>query len=424
MIFWTKASLLVASTAFLSSVASSVPMSSLAPAVNTSIATHRVQTQDAFFVRAGAEGARVLNFQDANASPVRQADAGTLMRVTKTDVGFHNVEVAGGLQVWVHGKFLETTGTQGVLRCSAWGVLMRPGPADGVEYMPITVKLQRGDLVRQIELADAALPMAQTWVKVWSPPHARGWVKESQTVKVSDAVGAKDEWKKLAATNAARIAVQSTTEASAAVPANAEVMAPEAKPATEEERSETALALDDAETLFAAAQAKDAGFAPVVSAYEKVIAIAASGSTSAVRAAQGLKQARLHLQIEQLEADAVSARAAEQEKLELLRLERERVDLKGTQHWGRFTERGWVQVEKIAGETRYFLYWGGEMMAEIQCSTGRYDLGVLKNFEIGVQAVMTRPAMPAREATFNRGAMDSAPQILDITRIEVISARR
>ena len=425
---WTTTTLLVASSALLTSTVFCAPSGLASSRLRPS--SVRVQDDEAFFVRAGEAGANVMNFQDENASVVRRAEAGTLMRVRKTDVGFQNVEVAGGLQVWVHGKFLEATAATDVLRCAAWGVLMRPGPDSTVEYMPITVKLQRGDLVRKIELSDPTLPMDKTWVKVWSPPHARGWVKQSETVKVSDEAAAKSEWEQLSAAALLGSTSGSVSDAAAPTPKSGAGQAPVANvagaqdPGSVATRSETADALARADQLYEAAQASESGFGPVVAAYEGVLAGAAAGSTTYGVVEQRLKEARLHHEIEQLEADARAQRLAEEKKLEQLRRERESQDLKETAHWGRFTERGWVHAQKIAGEKRYFLEWSGETIAEIRCSTGRYDLSVLEDFEIGLKGVLLRAAMPARTATFNSEAIGAEPKLLDVTRVEVISARR
>ena len=412
-------------------VAWSAPLSTAGPAA-------RLQEAESFFVRAGAGGARVLNFQDVNASLVRLAPAGTLMRVHKEDVGFYNVEVEGGLEVWVHGKFLEPTAREGVLRCIAWGVLMRPGPGSTVENMPITVKLQRGDLVRKIELADPEAALDKTWVKVWSPLHARAWVKESSTVKVDDAGAAEAEWD-AAASALAQLLSGATTAALDGGQAPQEVRTQEAStqtdgasqqvggastPAAPEPSDGVRAAFAEANELYAAACSAQAGFAPVVAAYEEVVAAAPVDSLVHGEAQQRLEEAKLRYEIEQLEAKAEAQRRADQEKLAKLRREREKEDLRATPDWGRFDARGWIQAVGKGAKRRYLLHWDGEVIAEIQCSTGRYDLAVLEDFEVGLKAVVLRAAMPAREASFNREAAPAEPKVLDVTRIEVISARR
>ena len=62
------------------------------------------------------------------------------------------------------------------------------------------------------------------------------------------------------------------------------------------------------------------------------------------------------------------------------------------------------------------LSWSGKDVAEVVCHSGRYDLSVFKNFEIGINGRTLRGAV---EASAGRAR---APQI-DVARIEVLGGR-
>ena len=84
----------------------------------------------------------------------------------------------------------------------------------------------------------------------------------------------------------------------------------------------------------------------------------------------------------------------------------------------RYLARGAVLRRREAdGRARYWVRWGEEVVCELVCSSGRYDLELFAGREIGVQGAVIRQATVAPDA-------DAAqPARIDVSRIEVISHR-
>ena len=132
----------------------------------------------------------VRNFGDANGAELTRLDAGRVVRIFGTTSGippFHEVEVAGGVPVWVYGELLQPTAVDGVLRVDASHVNMRPYPESSPRSMALRSKLQRGTRVLLIERRNPSLPLAQDWVKIWAPETARVWVEAAQVQSLTTA---------------------------------------------------------------------------------------------------------------------------------------------------------------------------------------------------------------------------------------------
>lgn len=388
------------------------------------------------YVRAAA-GAQVRNFQDAQGKVVATLEQGALLLVHGESVGFLEVSSPAGFPVWVFGEFLAETGAEGVLRATGNGVRMRPLPDSDVSSYPLTTKLSRGERVQFIERADPSLPLQQDWVKVWSPPDARGWVAAGETTPVADAAAAAAEWKRSVRELPDEPAPQAAAPAPKAAAAPAPAAAASASGAAAAGRSDEPAApaqevpeeayrsLAYGDTLLENALKKgkgavEADFDRAIKAYEVVLGMAPAASQVAVAADRQLTEARLHASMAAARAEVADVARRQEEMLDELRRENEVDALKDTAHWGRFMGRGWVERARIAQEDRWFLRWGGEIVFEVTCMSGRYDMSVFEGYEIGVKGTTLRPATAATEEA------EAQVTLLDVTRVEVISggARR
>lgn len=397
-------------------------------------------------VRAGPNGAEARNFQDPQGLVVRSVPAGELMRVFGEDVGFYDVEIASGLEVWVYGQFLEEEALQDgttVLRVTTSRVNMRPGPSASTAYMPIRSKLNLGDRVRLIERRDASRPLAEDWVKVVSPRRARAWVRKTETEKVSDQRAAADEWRRSEFTLAAprrvpvaeeQITIPAQGSTGAAVTSRPEVNLPPlstsgAGSSGTTQRSTQGLqsaggaigsgnpdvALERADRLYDAALAQELGdFGPVVEAYEQVLRIVPAGSTKAELAARRVQEAQVRMNYVDLKRQVAQEQAAATDRHEKIRVAGETRELARTPNWGRFDTRGWVTKGELRGEEHYIIEWGGDVVAEIVCTSGRYDLSVFDGFEVGVVGRVVE------EARITNGLI-GYPAVVDAKSLEVIS---
>ena len=372
--------------------------------------------QDVTYVRAKSSNVKVRNYPDRQALSVRTLDKGDLMRVHHESVGFYEVEIPGGLAVWVYGAYLENTSEPGVLRSTGNGVNMRPNAGSTSAHMPIKRKLKRGDLVKYIDRADATKPMSEDWVKVWSPADARAWVQAVDTEAVTSVAAAATEW----ANFAPRIPNAPTAKPVAPVVetknAGAPKAAPKAAPVQPQVTDEARTALVQADGLFEEARTSQAAdYTPVIRAYEKVLELAPAGSTTHQLAENGMKKVQIQAGIVAERANIAAEQAKRQSELErLAQDERDRQRMKDPL-MGRFLKRGWLEERKVDGEKLYFMTWNGKTVCEVIVTDGRYSLEQFSGFEIGVMGTTVRREEPSGLGTV------AQVRKLNLYRIEVIS---
>lgn len=377
------------------------------------------QTEAPYFASAKEGGAKVYAWKSRNSKIVRTLDKGALMQVHdelslqggETPIEFLEVSVIDGLEVWVYGQYLEPIeGMEGVMRCTGDHVRMRPGPGKSTVNLPLSTHLMRGDQVRFLGRGDASLPMAEDWVKVRSPQASRGWILADKTERASDQAAAGSAFAAAApkpAIASASVPTQSTAELG-------DGRTTEAGAATAPTRS----LLAEADELFAKANSGQASFQEAVVAYEAALAEATPGTSLHMLASQQLERARAGVELEEIQSELASKRAAEARARQDAALEEEREQLRDTMHWGRFNGRGWVRARKAAaGKTRYYLEWQGEIVREVTCASGRYDLSVFESCEIGVQGDRLRNPTPSTEDG------PAQPLLLDVRKLEIISVR-
>jgi hypothetical protein len=362
------------------------------------------------YARAGTEGARVLNIPDVKGFPIKYMAAGSLLRVYSVSAGFAEVEVPGGLEVWVYGRYLNPIGTAGsnglteLMEVVGDGVNMRPRPEATTGHFPLGQRLERGQRVRVIERSDPKRPAKEDWFHIFSPTGMRGWVSATNITVAGEPKAAtwEAEW-------AAADTVNVVTVPAAGTPGMAKHVAAESDPVIE--------AMAAAEALWSTARAQDntgtaaPDWSAVGAAYGTVLALDAESGAGRLATERmrwiDARQEMARLQLELLQEQ--ERRMSEAEELrEMMRL----ASLARDPLWGRFRSRGWLErVEDAGGNDHWRLIWGGSAVAEVTCSSGRYPLALYADYEVGVMGATLAPATPG------------APALIDVTRIEVISRR-
>jgi len=366
------------------------------------------------YVRVGANGAKARNIYDAQGMVVLDAKPQEVLAVYSERAGWLEVEAAGGFSVWVFGEYLAPAADAGVLQVTGDGVLMRPSPSSGPESLPLRQRLGRGEKLRLIGRKDMSKPMAEDWVNVWSPPRSRAWVAIGDTEALPAGVDGAKLWAEaVAATRAAATTASPVVEANAATGG--------AAPAVGDTKAISA-AFDEGERLLAAARTADqAGdtpdYAAAKAAFEHVLELSRTGP-SADLAQQRIKLCSTYeeaykLTLELKAHEAARADAMRRREDALSRANRGVFD-------GRFDARGWVERVVVKGEQQpiYLLRFGGSSSAELVCTSGRLRLEDFLDVEVGVSGRELRGAVVGPTAALSR------PRELDVTRLEVLSARR
>ncbi len=364
------------------------------------------------YVRAGEQGARAYNLNDPQAEVVLEIPGGTVLAVHAERSGWLDAEAPGGFQVWVWGEFLAPTTEFGVLQVTGSEVRMRPLPSSGIESYPFEQRLGRGQKLRMIERNDETLPLARDWVRVWSPPGARAWIQSSETLALPGDQNGAALWG-AAVTQAleSRKLVKSSAQAGSGAPTQSSAPA-----------QQVAAALQQADALFAAERAKDQrnavpDYAAVIAAYQDVLELEPKGPTAEI-ASSRIGTVSALADAYGLRLDLVAEREDRQRKLEAARQGMAEAGSRDA-FYGRFEERGRLVRRLVPGQEEpiWVLNWSGGDVAELVCFSGRYDLAVFADFEVGVNGRRLRGPI---EAAAGRSAR---PGQIDVTRIEVLSGR-
>lgn len=323
--------------------------------------------------RIAAEGITILNLADEKGKAVAQPQKGQLVAVYKEHAsGWLEVEVPGGYPVWVFGKFLGAGAEPNVYEVTGSGVNLRPEPSsEVVTNFPLPQRLQPGDKVRGIELQDPAKPLADNWVRVWSPPGVRAFVKSSVVEGLAAGEVGTALWN------------QALQALPAAPPARLEPARPNEPSAAEKQESEGRTALEAARAALENERKKDTpDYAPIRAEFEKLVA---AGGPVAIEARAELRTVATLVEAAHLRADlererlrrAEEARAAQEKVWE----QSKEKDPFG----GVFPVRGVVERRTSTdGIPRFFLRFGKDTVCELVCSSGRYDLSTFAGVEVGV----------------------------------------
>jgi len=359
------------------------------------------------FARVTDERASVMNLPSDSGIELLQPARGAVVAVHRELPDWAEVELPGGFAVWVFGKYLQPTSLEGVLEVTRNAVNMRPLPKSDVNSFPLPQRLHAGDRVRRIEQDDETKPLAESWVRIWSPPGVRAYLRtRSLTALTKDEDGAA-----LFAAAAAKGTRPPPVRPSRAEPAATGAPAPrddDAEPA-----AGAGGAVLEAREVFERELARPTpDFDAVRAAWNAVLAEAPPGPV-ADEARHQLELVEFYEKSAQLRADLERARAGGDEAWVRERAAIEaRARLKDP-FGSAFLSRG-VLVRQITtdGTPHYFLRFGGEAVSEIVCPSGRYDLDVFAGHEIGVNGVEL--------AVLDAGADRST---IEVRRIEVLQTR-
>jgi hypothetical protein len=344
------------------------------------------------YVRLRSGGVTARNIYDVQGLPLLELEGGALAAVYSERSGWLEVEVPGGFPVWVFGRFLRATERTGVFEVTNNDVYMRPTPDTGAASYPVGRKLQAGDRLTAIAFADPEAPLADTWVRVWSPPGVGAWIQDARTEPLAPGEDGDAAW------NAAEAALAATVPAGggAALGGGASGLAD----AGLTEGSMPAVRISAREAaLDAASRAREA-----LQAARQLLEIERAKPVADFEAVREALRGVLQMSGEAALATAV---AQELEKVDLLQelartnallQERERqrqeaVVGQGDQLFGRsevaptaagqLRQRGIVETYRAAsGASAHRLMRGGEVAAELACDSGRYDLALFLGAEV------------------------------------------
>jgi len=348
--------------------------------------------------RISGDGTKVYNLKDEKGKVVAEPAAKQIVAVYKEDpTGWLEVEIPGGFAVWVFGRFLKETGEPGLYEVTGNAVNLRPAPSSDVTNFPLPQRLQAGDRVRGIELLDADKPLAETWVRIWSPPGVRACVRSSAVAELEAGADGAGLWESALAALPARPLPRAST-ARGVEPSEAERREAEARKQLEATR-----------TALEAERVKDTpDYAPIEA---QLSTIAAQGGPVALEARAELRALGTLKEAAALKADL----EREKQRLaeEALR-DQQRVWEKSRDKdplGGIFLARGTVVRRTLAdGTARYYINFGQVPTCELVCTSGRYDLGAFAGTEIGVQG---------SEVTSRTGELPT----YEALRIEVLAVR-
>ena len=375
------------------------------------------------YVRVSDEGGKLLNFPDVQSSVWRVLSEGDVLRVvgeqklnlpSGEELSFLETEAPGGLPVWVFGQYLSATERDGILRTTT-NVRMRPKPTSDTSSMAHPMTLPRGERVRFVERNDPSRPMAEDWVKVWSPENARAWILASKT-EALDHAGGSAAWKQASALLRGPLTQPAKVQEAAASKPSANQSDPDASGSSVVPLATVQSSLDKADQLYADAQATEgADYRDAVAAYQAALDEAGADTPLGRVAASRLQIAQAAADLAALRLEIAEVDAARERRQKDLEREERLAEARDDPLWGRFLARGWVMAREVEGETRYFIDWRGREVCEVICSNGRYDMDLFRGFEIGLMGTTSRGPIAATADTPHQ------PSLLDLYRIEVIS---
>ncbi len=348
--------------------------------------------------RITGEAVSIYNLADDKGREIARPARGQLVAVYKdSTAGWLEVEVPGGFAVWVFGRYLEPTADANLYQVTGHAVNLRPAPSSDVTNFPLPQRLQAGDTVRAIELAEPEKPLAETWVRIWSPPGVRGCVKSSAVEGLTQSEDGPGLWSAALATLPSAPPIRAA-QARPKEPSDAERRDGEARAALEEAR--------------AALERERTRETPDYGAVETALnAVVARGGAVALEARAELRTLAMLREASAFKSDLEREKVRRAE--EVLAEQRAVWERSQTKDplGGAFAARGVVHRRTGSdGIARYFLDFGEKPVCEIACSSGRYDLAAYTGTEIGVQG---------GEVASRSGELPT----FEIARLEVLAVR-
>ena len=338
------------------------------------------QNEQTEYVVADTAGVTIRNIYDKAGIPVGKFGPGTVLAARETMGKWTQVEPASGLTCWVLGAYLNETETSGQYKVNGNGINMRPLPSTGNDSFPLMQHLYAGDMVRMVGRMDPSAPFKEDWVQIRTPKGVYGWALTSTLKPAPDPAQAATTWE--AEWSAIMDAMGGSDETSTDETGTDETTTTP-KLGTEDElvrarrmMNESPPKYDEAKKLFAAVLAKTPSSSPIA------------------RAAQnGMIQADAYMSIEALQRQLEAERVERERKETERQAELDRRLSKDTTLKGRYDARGWLEIREMRnGETAWYLRFAGQDTCTVQCTSGRYDLGMFAGYEVGVIGLMTNEA--------------------------------
>lgn len=408
---------------------SAAPLAPAVPATPAAPMTRAIQdgqtpatNERVVIVTSGAAAVRTL--ADKQAPAVLRPAMGTVLRIVGAKkAAFVPVQAPGGFPVWIHGSLVKTTTEASVLEITANAVNQRPLPSSEQVSFPLAVRLHAGDKVRVIARNDASKPLAEDWVQVWSSAESFGWILEDEVGEVQ--AGGDKMWNDALAALGARTVTAEEAKQGTEGAKPGEVRAdgtdangsrPVVTPITSERIAQARAALDKADSELVALRTQEApDLSGVRAAYAQVAEAKVSTDLTA-RAQAGLAVVDAIESAKALESDLEAEKARRLESLMQKQRQMWEESRRRDPLGGRFDARGVLEVQARAGEEpRYVLRWGPDLVCEVRCSSGRYDLDLFASYELGLKGVL--------DYTDQTALLKERP-VLDLARIEVLSRRR
>jgi len=135
-----------------------------------------IEVQDPVrYGRVSVEDCRLHSYYDDKTASVGEFEKGMPVRVVGETVPWLQVEVPGGLDLWIHVDYVSFVGAIG--HSTNDRVRARPIPSTGSSSHPLGHFKKAEDLVR--------VGAAEDWVQVRSPERLAGWLKADQVTLVS-----------------------------------------------------------------------------------------------------------------------------------------------------------------------------------------------------------------------------------------------
>ncbi|MEW6072679.1 MAG: hypothetical protein AB1726_08835 [Planctomycetota bacterium] len=367
--------------------------------------------------RIAVAGVQVKNLPDIDGASIASPARGTIVAIHDEMAGWYGIEIPGGYAVWVFGRYLRAVaGEERVWEVTRNAVNMRPAPKSDVLSFPLPQRLHSGDRVRGIEILDPAADLAETWVRIWSPPGVRAWVRVAEVAPLAAGEDGLALWSAAAAGLAERVPppyVRPAPEAGGGEIAAAKPAEAAAKVEESEAVRQARAGLEEARRRLETEKAKESpDFAPVRTELEAFAAAAPTGDLAA-RARAELERLAFYEDVARMQGEL--RRERERLAAEAQRREQEawEASLAKDPLGHVFASRG-VLVREIdaAGAPRYLLRFGKEFVSEVVCTSGRYDLDAFAGYEIGVQGETLQTTGSVLDAL-----------VIDAARVEVTARR-
>lgn len=386
------------------------------------------------YARANDAGAKIYNLADTSSVVIGAVPKQGLMEVYGERAGFLNVATPAGMEVWVFGQYLRTTETPGIVEVTGDNVFMRPLPASDPSSYPLQQQLDKGVRLRVVGRKDPSKKIGEDWIRVVTPPGARGWVRAADAAMIDAKTDVRTEW--LAAVKSSvetrptydlggAKADASKTDVAKGEPAKA--AAKNDAPAKNADGAKTAQpaaapsggSYEAATALYDAARTNpNADWPAVRAAYQRYLEKSPDGALADAARLQ-LQRIDLHEEIQRLRNDQTMREAQRKELLASAQQRLAEANAAKDPLAGRFQARGWIVKEQLVASEppHYFVYWAGQPQAEIVCSNGRYDLANFTDFDVGVLGAVLRPATPGSATASAR------PARIEVSRLEVLGSR-